>query len=82
MSCSAHRMIPVALCAVARQNSGFFWTYIVFNGHVLEFAGFKNIATFLALNKFGVLFASHDADTWMPAEFLHKGLFGRSILDW
>ena len=47
-----------------------------FNGHVAEFAGFKNVATFLAFDIFCVVFTSHDAHTGMAADFLHRCLCG------
>jgi hypothetical protein len=39
---------------VLGENSGLFWPDVLFNGHVFELAGFKNVATLLAFYKFSV----------------------------
>src|SRR5579859_3781753 len=62
-----------------RKNLGFFRPYVLFNGHVFELAGFKNVATFLAFNKFSVFFARDDSHAGMLAGFLHRYWFGRPL---
>ena len=69
----------VITASEGRKNSGFFRPDVLFNGHVFELAGLKDIATFLAFNKFNVFFAGHNPHTRVPAEFLHNCLFGRSF---
>jgi hypothetical protein len=61
--------------------SGFVRMYVFFDCHVPEFAGFKDVATFLALNEFSIFFAGHNPHARMPAEFLHNGFFGRLVRD-
>lgn len=54
------------------QESGFFGPDFVFNGHVFEFAGFKDVAAFLAFYKFSVVVAGYYPDARVPAGFLHN----------
>lgn len=58
---------------------GVFWLDAVFNGHVSEFTGIKDVATFLALYEFCVFFAGHNAYPGMPTDLFHiryfRGLF-------
>ena len=71
------------MCRAAKllANSGFFWLNVLFDGHVFEFTGLKNIATFLAFDEFSVFFARHNAHARMPADFLHRYLLGRSFCE-
>jgi hypothetical protein len=62
---------------VLGKNSGFFRPDVLFNGHVFELAGFKNVATLLAFYKFSVFFARDYAHAGMLAGFLHRYWFGR-----
>jgi hypothetical protein len=62
-------------------NSGLVRPDVLFNGHVFELAGFKNIATFLAFNEFSIFFARDNAYAGMPAGFLHRYWFGRPLRD-
>lgn len=55
--------------------SAFFRLDLVFDSHVFEFAGFKDIAAFLAFHKFSVVVAGYYPDTRVPAGFLHNCLF-------
>jgi len=55
---------------------------VLFNVHVFELAGFKNIATFLAFNKFSVFVAGHNPHARMPAQLVHDCLFGRLVRSW
>lgn len=61
------------------RKSGLVRPDIFLNCHVPEFAGFKDIATFLTLDKFSVVIASHDTYARMPAHFLHNRFFGGLI---
>lgn len=63
------------------KNLGLFWPYVFFNGHVFELAGFKNVATLLAFNKFSVFFARNYTHAGMLAGFLHRYWFGRPFRD-
>ncbi len=60
-------------------KSGLFRPDIVLDCHVPEFAGFENVATFLTLDEFSVVVASHDTYARMPADFLHNRFFGGLI---
>jgi len=62
--------------------SGVFRLDIVFDGHILEFTGIKDIATFLALNEFYVFFAGHYPHTRMPTGFSHILCFGGTFRGW
>ena len=56
------------------QQSGFFGFFrgrLFFDGHVFEFAGFKDLATLLALDVLDVFFAGNDLDTGVFAHGLH-----------
>lgn len=64
-----------------RKTSSLFRLDVFFNGHVFEFAGFKNIAAFLAFNKLSVFFARDHAHAGMLAGFLHRYGFGRPFRD-
>ena len=64
------------------KDLGVFRLDIVFNGHVLEFTGIKDIATFLALYEFCVFFAGHNSYTWMPTDFFHIRYFGGVFRGW
>jgi hypothetical protein len=55
-----------------RKKSSLVRLDVFFYGHVFELAGFKNVATFLAFNKFSVFFACDNAHTGMLAGFLHR----------
>ena len=66
---------------VLGKNSGFFRPDVLFNGHVFELAGFKNVATFLAFNKFSVFFACDNAHAGMLAGFLHRYWFEWPLRD-
>jgi hypothetical protein len=44
----------------AEPESGFVRQFRVFDVHVLEFAGFEDLAAFLAFDEFGVFFTRHD----------------------
>jgi hypothetical protein len=57
-------------------NSKFLRQLLVFDDHVLEFAGFEDFTAFLAFNEFGVFFASHNLDTRMLAWCLVGFLLG------
>jgi hypothetical protein len=74
------KMITIEPPALGK-NSGLFRPYVLFNGHVFELAGFKNIATFLAFNKFSVFFARDNAHAGMLAGFLHRYWCGRPLRD-
>src|SRR5579871_3185640 len=50
---------------------------IVFNSHVFEFAGIKDIAAFLALDKFHIFLAGHDAHARVLADLSHNHCVGR-----
>jgi hypothetical protein len=50
----------------------------IFYGHVLEFTGFKNLATFETFDKFGVFFTGHD----LHARMLTLIHFASLIGDW
>jgi hypothetical protein len=63
------------------KNSGLFRPDVLFNGHVFEFARFKNVATLLAFNKFSVFFACNYTHAGMLAGFLHRYWFGRPFRD-
>ena len=56
------------------MGSGFFGLDLVFDGHVFEFAGFKDITALLAFNKFSVVVAGHYPDTRVPAGLIHNGV--------
>ena len=56
--------------------SGVFGRDIVFNCHVFEFAGIKNISAFLALDEFRIFFACHDAYARMSAKWFHSRRVG------
>jgi hypothetical protein len=58
---------------------GFFRPDIVFNGHIFELTGFKDVDTFLAFNEFRVFIASDDTHAWMPAEYQEE--FKRLLRD-
>jgi hypothetical protein len=60
----------------------FFSSYVLFNRHVSELAGVKNIAAFLAFNKFCVFLARHNTHARVPTKFLHIRCFGKLFLDW
>src|SRR5947209_9108010 len=62
----------------AKKDLRLFRLDVLFNGHVLELTGFKYIATFLEFNKLSFFITSDDAHAWMPADFLHRYLVGRS----
>jgi len=62
-------------------RSNFFRTYVLFDGHILEFAGLKDVATFLTFNEFGVVFTRNDAHARMPANFIHNCFERRSLFD-
>lgn len=63
----------------AGWESGVFRFDIVFDGHVSEFTGIKDVATFLALDKFRVFFACHNAYAWVPTDFFHIRYFRGSL---
>jgi len=66
-------------------NLGFFFffrSYVLFNRHISELAGVKDIAAFLAFNKFCVFLACNDTHARVPANFCHIRWFGRSFRDW
>ena len=75
---------------LSHQRSGRLGVFrfdVFFNGHVFELTGLKNIATFLAFDELSVFIASDDTHARMPAQFLHRYLFGgpfreRWILTW
>ncbi|HET9838798.1 MAG TPA: hypothetical protein VFR84_11220 [Candidatus Angelobacter sp.] len=69
------------LAADARESLSFFRPDIFFYGHVFELAGFKDIATFLAFNELSVFIASDDTHAWMPADFLHRDIFGEPVYE-
>ena len=50
---------------------GVFRPGALFDGHVLEFAGFKDLGSFQALDEFAVFVAGHDAHTRMLAGRVH-----------
>jgi len=52
-------------------RSGFVGRGTLFDGHVLEFTGLKDITAFEALDKLGVLFAGDNLHPWMPTLWLH-----------
>ena len=62
-------------------NSGLFRPDVLFNGHVFELTGFKNVATFLAFNELSVFFARDNAHAGMLAGFLHTYGTGRPLRD-
>jgi|GEM_PF-5898269 hypothetical protein len=62
--------------------SGLVRLYVLFNSHVSELARVKNIAAFLALNKFYVFLARYYTHARMPTDFLHIRCFGMSFRDW
>lgn len=64
------------------RESGVFWLDIIFDSHVFEFAGIKDIAAFLALNKLCVLFACHNADAGMPTDLFHIRCFRGVLRGW
>jgi len=61
-------------------NSKFLRQLLVFDDHVLEFAGFEDFATFFAFDEFRIFLAGHDLDTrvlaWCLVSFL-LGEWGR-----
>jgi hydrogenase maturation factor len=54
------------------ERSGFFRPDLFFDGHVFEFAGFKDIAALLAFYKFSVVVAGYNPHTRVLAGFLHN----------
>jgi hypothetical protein len=63
------------------RSSDLFRFDVLVDRHVFEFAGFKDIAAFLALNKFSVFLAGYNPHARMPADFFHKLLFGELTRD-
>ena len=63
------------------EGSSLFRLDVFFNGHVSEFTGIKDIATFLALDEFYVFLAGHNADARMPADLFHIRWFRRVFRD-
>jgi hypothetical protein len=61
------------------QVSNLFRLDVLLDCHVSEFAGLKDVAAFLAFNKFSVFVAGHYAHTRMPADFLHNSFVGGSL---
>jgi len=47
----------------------FFWLFLFFNRHVLQFARLENFSTFLAFHIFGLLVAGDDLNLRMLAQF-------------
>ncbi len=84
MCVKARNRLPKHRCpwtAKAQESLGFFRLYSLFNGHIFEFTGFKDIATFLAFHEFRVFLARYNAHARMPAQFLHRYLLGRSFCE-
>jgi hypothetical protein len=46
-------------------GSGFIAEIGVFDGHILEFAGLKDVSAFHTLDELTVLFASHNLHAWV-----------------
>ena len=61
---------------------GVFRLDAVFNGHVFEFTGIKDVATLLALDEFCIFFASHNAYAGMPTDLLHIRYFRGTFRGW
>jgi hypothetical protein len=66
---------------VIEENSGFLGPDVLFNGHVFELTGFKNVATFLAFYELSIFITRDDTHARMPADFLHRYLFGRPFCE-
>jgi hypothetical protein len=45
----------------------------LFDSHVFKFAGFEDLGTFEALDKFGVLVPSHNSHAGVLARLVHAG---------
>ena len=59
-----------------QKGSGFFGIDALFDGHVFELTGVKNVAALETLDEFCVLFAGYNAHTRMPTVLFHILLSG------
>jgi len=58
-------------------RSGFVGRGTLFDGHVLEFTGFKDFAAIEAFDELGVFVAGHNLDAWVPTLLIHEFARGR-----